>query len=956
MQTLVRMTRALVGPLALAALSQAASAQNAGPTAARPLAGAMVRSVMMAYDEGNEQTTVTAWRARIGNDEAKRALLSGTLAVLAYRYDEAERHLQRAARDTADPTATYASLLLANLAASRSQYGEAITQLQRQKPRLVMNGDVSALADLLINEAGLVLRTTGIEAANARLREAEALLPADDPWIRSRHACAVLQVRVRAANAIADSTWDRALGEAARVGPRVYADCLFARAQRVEASGRADRALTLFDTLATVQRRARLIHGLSATLQWQGSTLLSRSRYAEARVALEEALAAARTSHSRLSEAWATRELGRIAQRLGASTDSDALLLAARRIFLEAGDETGVLLADRVYAEGLLLRGQLARADSAFEGYRSRGERLDPTTSVAALVARADIARQQRRHEAGHQLLDTASTLAALRGMTGWNAEIRYQRGTLLLSSGEYRGAVAQWDTLLRATRAPRGPGRFELLARWAEAVAARGDLDAAWQHINTGLREFDRYRASLSRREDLLASLQDRAFDWDRDLGLTTLVSYFALNNRAAEGLAIAEWRRVRAREQVALQRGALSVDATGHVRVVVVAGDSGGVDPSRLPALARTRIAPSHAVVSFIVGHGGEPTTAFVLTRDTLVSVALVAIDSVANDIERFSALLQGGRLSESLSQKLGSALLAPLLQRLPSHITRLVIVPDGELHRLPFAALTHPAGGPLLAHYELAIAPSVEDALGGVSAAPRRNSSARSVVLSAPNQMPVIPGSTERFGALPGARSEARAVATQLAGATLLDGRNATRDRLVRAIGNGGQVLHVATHAVADPESFARNGLAIQASAGADGLFTLDNLSAQPLPFDLVVFSTCSSGDGVLLVGQSLHGLVATALDAGARGVVATRWRVEDATMGALVAPMYEAIAGGDDVVTALHRVRVQAMRSGASPALWANLEYFGDPSLRLRLETRRPSAWARLTGAVRRWLPW
>jgi len=196
----------------------------------------------------------------------------------------------------------------------------------------------------------------------------------------------------------------------------------------------------------------------------------------------------------------------------------------------------------------------------------------------------------------------------------------------------------------------------------------------------------------------------------------------------------------------------------------------------------------------------------------------------------------------------------------------------------------------------------------------------------------------------------------MATRLLGATLLHGRDATRDRLLRGIRDGGQVLHVATHAVAAPASFARNGLALQASASDDGLFTLDHLAAQPLPFDLVVFSTCSSGDGVMLVGQSLHGLVATALDAGARGVVATRWRVEDAAMAALMASLYEAIASGHDPVTALQRVRLQAMRSGVSPAIWANLEYFGDPTLRLQLKTRPPSSWARLKGTVRRWFPW
>ncbi len=952
MRILLPVSLSLVAAVTVATCTRPVAAQSHGTVAPRPLAGAMVRSLVLAFDEGQDDTVAEAWRVRIGKDEATRALLEGTLASLAFRYDEAERLLRRAARDTANPAATYAALSLASLVANRSQFGDALSAMQQQKARLVSAGDVSGLAEVLINEARILLRTEGVPAAKARLREAEALVPGDDAWLRARHACTMLLVRMRATEPVADSTWSRVVGEARQAGPRVHADCLFARAQRVEASGQADRALALFDTLATVQRGARLWSGLSGTLQWRGSTLLARSRYAEARVAIQEALVTARASDSPLGEAWATRDLGRIAQRLGATVDSDSLLLVARRVFMEAGDEIGVLYVSIDYAEGLLLRGELERADSAYAAARVRSERLAPGRRASFLVAQADIARQQRRHEAGHRLLDTASTLAAAHALTGWGAEIRYQRGALFLSSGEFARALAQWDTL-EATYDLHNTARFELASRRAEVEAARGNTDEAWKRISAGLREFDRYRATLSRREDVLAALQDRALDWDRDLGLATLASQLAGADRDAEALALSEWRRIRAQEQAALQRGALSVDSRGRVRATAGTNDTAGVDPTRLPALARTRIAPSHAVLSFIVGRGGEPTTAFVLTSDTMISVSLVAVDSIATDIERFTALLAGGRVSDSLAKRLSGALIVPLLPHLPARTTRLVIVPDGALHRLPFAALAHPTGEPLLARYEVVIAPSLGDALGAVSAAARRNSVTRSVVFGAPGRMPLVPGSTERWVALPGARAEARAVANQLAGASLFDGRDATRQQLLRAIGGGGVVLHIATHAVADPGSFSRNGLVLEASPGDDGLFTLDDLSAQPLPFDLVVFSTCSSGDGVLLVGQSPHGLVAAALDAGARGVVATRWPAEDATMGALVARMYAAITAGNDPVTALQQVRLEAMRSGVSPAVWANLEYFGDPSLRLPLTARRPSSWERLTGTVIGW---
>ena len=155
------------------------------------------------------------------------------------------------------------------------------------------------------------------------------------------------------------------------------------------------------------------------------------------------------------------------------------------------------------------------------------------------------------------------------------------------------------------------------------------------------------------------------------------------------------------------------------------------------------------------------------------------------------------------------------------------------------------------------------------------------------------------------------------------------------------------------MADPSSYDGSGIVVQATSSHDGLFDLGDLSAQPLPFDLVVFSACASGDGVMLSGQALHGLVSTALDAGARGVLATRWRVDDATIGPYMEAFYRAQIAGDDVVTALHRVRTAALRDGVSPSVWANLEYFGDPTLRVAFEARPASAWSRWSRAIQRW---
>jgi len=231
--------------------------------------------------------------------------------------------------------------------------------------------------------------------------------------------------------------------------------------------------------------------------------------------------------------------------------------------------------------------------------------------------------------------------------------------------------------------------------------------------------------------------------------------------------------------------------------------------------------------------------------------------------------------------------------------------------------------------------------------------RRPGATSLVIGAPSQMPVNAATGASWGSLPGARAEARLVARLLGGSESLAGDAVTRTSVTRRLLRGGPVLHVATHAVANPNSFVNNGLVLQPSGNDSGFLSLADLRAQPLPFDLVVLSACASGEGLMLAGQSLHGLVSTALDAGARGVIATRWLLNDTAIVPHMVQFYEALQRGNDVVTAVNRVRRDAMRAGVSPAIWANLEYVGDPTLRVTFAPA-PPWWSRMGQTMRMWL--
>ncbi len=916
------------------------------------LASVLVRSLHNAHQYGTDADTVRYWRTRLAGDVAMLGLLDGTMYRLAFQDDSSEAQYRLAAKDSLGPAAPYALVGLASTVANRGEFREALKLLAKAGRLSAWRHDSTGQAEALIGHALLSLRVVGVDSARAQLREAVALTPTRDAWLQARAGCSQLQVEVRAGAKLADSVWTSRERAAQTFGPVLYSSCLFSRAQYLENLGKATASLALLDTVAALQQTSRQWSNVAATWQWQGTSLMSRGRYWEARERLTASFAAARRSASVSGEAWATLELGKLDRKLGATGDAIARYGRARALMTQGGDATGEAYADRAMAELHHVDGQLAVADSQWRALLQRADQVAPQIAVQGVMARSDIARRVGNVAASAALLDSTVVLMAARNMPGWRTEWRYFTGLQELAQGRPVPAIAQWDTLLREQRSLGAPARFEVVSRWAEAQAVLGRFDQSWNTFQGGASQLDRWRFSRNTREQALAAIGDRQFDWDRDLGLATTSALFAQAGRAAQALAMAEWRRLRALQQIELQRGALSMERTRASGNVVRLFDSSRVDPARLPTLARARLLPSHAVVAYMTGRGGEPTTAFVLTRDTLVSVALPPIDSLSASISAFTAFLRAGAQPAALTATLSAQLLTPVLQQLPATVTRLVLVPDGELHRLPFVALHGLTGQSVLEQYELATAPSVEDALGGAVSVARR-AGASSVVIGAPSQMPLNAVTGAPWGSLPGANAEARRVARLVGYSERLSGSAVTYDAVTQRLARGGPILHVATHAVANPTSFVNNGLVLQPSANNEGFLSLSALNAQPLPFDLVVLSACASAEGVSMAGQSLHGLASTALDAGARGVVATRWALNDTAIVPYMVRLYEAMQGGDDVVAAVHRVRRDAMRAGASPAIWASLEYVGDPTLRIAV-TPVPSWWSRAGYTVRGWL--
>ncbi len=282
----------------------------------------------------------------------------------------------------------------------------------------------------------------------------------------------------------------------------------------------------------------------------------------------------------------------------------------------------------------------------------------------------------------------------------------------------------------------------------------------------------------------------------------------------------------------------------------------------------------------------------------------------------------------------------LLAAALAQLPPSINRLVIVPDGILHLLPFDALrAEVEGPPLVEKYALSIVPSaslwqqwrdrpVSKRHGGalVLANPELPSAAAPATAVA-SERGALFKSGLALGPLPWAGHEGRAV-RRLLGGHLHRGAAASESRL-KSAGDEHTVLHLAAHAIIDSERSWRSAVLLApGSDDEDGLLQPHEIHRLPLADQLVVLSACQTGAGAVLQGEGPMSLARAFFQAGAKAVVASLWPLRDDEAARLMERFASHLADGADVATALAEAKRDRRAAGAPAAAWAGMVALGD----------------------------
>jgi tetratricopeptide (TPR) repeat protein len=270
----------------------------------------------------------------------------------------------------------------------------------------------------------------------------------------------------------------------------------------------------------------------------------------------------------------------------------------------------------------------------------------------------------------------------------------------------------------------------------------------------------------------------------------------------------------------------------------------------------------------------------------------------------------------------------LLGAALDALPARVTRLVVVPDDALHRLPFAALRASAkAAPLAARYEITLAPSATLWLRWRTE-PRAPARQSALVLADPE---IAPGSG--LAPLPHARAEGRAIVRTLGGgAELWTGRSASEGALKAAPLGQFALVHFAAHAVVDDERPERSAVFLAPGSDAeDGRLQPSDVGELRLQGRAVVLSACRSASGSILRGEGMIGLSRAFFRAGSPAVVGSLWPLRDDEAAELFGAFYRALHEGADLGAALRAAQLDAIRAGRPAAAWAGLVVAGDGRL-------------------------
>jgi len=250
------------------------------------------------------------------------------------------------------------------------------------------------------------------------------------------------------------------------------------------------------------------------------------------------------------------------------------------------------------------------------------------------------------------------------------------------------------------------------------------------------------------------------------------------------------------------------------------------------------------------------------------------------------------------------------------------KLVIVPHGILHSIPFEALQDKTGRFLIEDHVITYAPSLN--VLKLAREKERSEPTRLVAYS------------DTLSDLRFARAEVDAIRGEFGQSLVMTGDEVTREAVSRTMGEG-DIVHFACHGIFDRVDPLQSGL-VMASPEARGIndasrlevFNVMDIMGVKVKPSLVFLSACDSGRAEISGGDEIIGLTRGFFVAGTPSVINTLWSVDDNSTGQLVQRFYRnMLEDGMNKAAALREAKLYLMQNGfKAPYYWGAFILQGD----------------------------
>ncbi len=533
-------------------------------------------------------------------------------------------------------------------------------------------------------------------------------------------------------------------------------------------------------------------------------------------------------------------------------------------------------------------RGDYPAAIKSYEtALANSSERYAPLVRVSlvnALAENGDAARAR-------QVLDATAQPSDPVLATQWQRT----RARVLLAENRPQEAADLYRSLT-TRRTGADSGYYQLWA-WdgvARSEMALGNKPAAADALGKALDGVDAVRARFRSDEFKMGLFSDMQSVFERAIGL-----YSDLGNASA-AFELSERSRSRALLDAVRGRGSVPDAAMATLSL-------SGLQQS---------LAPDERVIQF---HAlPERLQAWVVGPSELREVSIpIGRDDLAKLVDAFRDLIVNGkRGAVDGAARVGELLIAPL-GIAPGQ--RLVVVPHGPLHYLPFQALRL-NGAYLIESHAMSVAPSMSIAVQLARRTPR----------VAPTLTAFGNPRIEDQYDLPGAEREVQELARLFPQKNVYMGTAATKTQFKEAAARA-PLIHVAAHAQADTVDPLYSRILLANEDGRQSFLEAREILGLDMNHTaLVTLSACESGLGRIAQGDEVLGFTRSFLSAGSSSLIASLWPVSDDAAELLMSTLYAELAKGNDIQRAMQAGQLAVLKRNkmAHPFFWAPFNLIGN----------------------------